>query len=61
MTELADIDKLNDFAAAVNDGSWLKEKFPEKDWHRCKLSGDGTKTWWCDGTASDCDRKTGRP
>lgn len=53
---MADIDKSNTWAESVNDGSRLKEKFPEKDWHR-HWRGQSGKTQWCDGTPSDCKTK----
>lgn len=44
------------FADAVNNGSWLKANFPEKDWHK-HARGQSGDTQWCDGTPSDCAEK----
>lgn len=40
----------------IGSESWLRERFPEKDWHRHPRT-DG-RTDLCDGTPSDC---TSRP
>lgn len=40
---------------------WLRERFPEKDWHRHQRTDGGADL--CDGTPSDCASKarvTGR-
>jgi hypothetical protein len=39
----------------IGSGGWLREHFPEKDWHRHPRT-DG-RTDWCDGTPSDCATK----
>ncbi len=57
MTErLAGPDKFAELAEAVADGRWLKERFPDKDWHQHRRGRDGS-TQWCDGTPSDCKTK----
>lgn len=38
--------------ADIGTEAWLREKFPEKDWHRHPRT-DG-RTDLCDGTPSDC-------
>jgi hypothetical protein len=52
---VAEPSDIQSFAEAVNNGSWLKEKFPDKDWHQHRRT-DG-RTDWCDGTPSDCASK----
>lgn len=52
---MAEPSDLNSFAESVNDGSFLKAKFPQKDWHEHRRT-DG-RTDWCDGTPSDCNTK----
>lgn len=42
-------------AAAIGSESWLREKFPEKDWHKHRRT-DG-RFDLCDGTPSDCADK----
>jgi hypothetical protein len=39
----------------IGSENWLRERFPEKDWHRHPRM-DG-RTDLCDGTPSDCSSK----
>lgn len=39
----------------IGSGAWLRERFPEKDWHQHHRRDGGLD--WCDGTPSDCDMK----
>lgn len=52
-----------DQARAANDviGSegWLRERFPDKDWHRHPRTDGGVDL--CDGTPSDCASKVRLP
>ena len=38
--------------APIGSEAWLRERFPDKDWHK-HLRTDG-RTDLCDGTPSDC-------
>jgi hypothetical protein len=39
----------------IGSESWLRDRFPDKDWHRHPRT-DG-RTDLCDGTPSDCATK----
>lgn len=43
------------FVSDIGSESWLRERFPDKDWHRHPRT-DG-RTDLCDGTPSDCAAK----
>lgn len=38
----------------IGSERWLRERFPDKDWHHHPRSDGGTDL--CDGTPSDCDQ-----
>lgn len=42
-------------AERIGSEDWLRERFPDKDWHRHPRT-DG-RTDLCDGTPSDCAAK----
>lgn len=46
-------------AERIGSGDWLREQFPEKDWHQHPRT-DG-RTDWCDGTPLDCASKVRLP
>lgn len=48
------IDRTN--GLEIGSGAWLREQFPEKDWHQ-HWRGRSGDTQWCDGTPSDCIEK----
>lgn len=48
-----EVTKMN--ASDIGSEDWLRERFPEKDWHRHPRT-DG-RTDLCDGTPSDCATK----
>lgn len=39
----------------IGSGGWLRERFPEKDWHQHRRTD--RRADWCDGTPSDCGTK----
>ena len=43
----------------IGSEAWLRERFPDKDWHRHPRT-DG-RTDLCDGTPSDCTSKVRLP
>lgn len=52
MAELeASLGKVKD----IGNEAWLRERFPDKDWHRHRRYDGGTDL--CDGTPSDCQSK----
>lgn len=55
-------DRIREALAApldIGSESWLRERFPDKDWHRHRRT-DG-RTDLCDGTPSDCTTKVRLP
>lgn len=46
-------------ARDIGTEGWLRERFPDKDWHRHQRT-DG-RTDLCDGTPSDCRSKVRLP
>lgn len=52
---MADTKKLVE-AQNIGSESWLRERFPDKDWHR-HWRGRSGDTQMCDGTPSDCAEK----
>lgn len=43
----------------IGSESWLRERFPDKDWHRHRRTDGGFDL--CDGTPSDCSTKEQLP
>lgn len=39
----------------IGSAGWLRERFPEKDWHHHRRTDGGLDL--CDGTPSDCSSK----